>query len=206
MIAFLKNLKKKNIFKSTVCYCLVSVTERYDIMSASIALANYFASAKGYRTALAVTDQDETVLRMLSEKECISVDPTGYKDEYLTYYCVRESDDLKKLKCRSYERLVLASYAASFDRELQKEADQIRIFGDISPWQYYDIRKNNSYFITDKAEGEQQSGKQLYTASARKCDIARLMKEFGTTVIETGFIKDPYRLEKTDLIKVEKIV
>ncbi len=205
-MGFLKGSRKRDIFKRTVCYCTCAVTEHYDIMSAAIALANYFASARGYRSALAVTESSETVLRMLSEMKCVDVEPAGYADGFLTYYVIRDSRDVKMLKTKGYERIVIATDARSLDDDLLEEVDILRLFGDVSPWCYYDIRKNNRFFISDSTEGVQRSGKFLYTASARKCDTKRLLTEFGTRVIETGFFKDPYRLSKNDIVMVERIL
>ncbi|MGN0240664.1 MAG: hypothetical protein ACI4CS_03160 [Candidatus Weimeria sp.] len=175
-------------------------------MSAAIALSNYFASAKGYRSALAVTDRSETVLRMLSEMKCVDLNPAGYADKFLTYYVIRDSRDVKMLKSKGYERIVIAADAGSADENMLEEVDILRLFGDVSPWCYYDIRKNNRFFISDFTEGVQRSGKFLFTASARKCDTERLMTEFKTRVIETGFFKDPYRLCKNDITMVERFL
>ena len=206
MMRFLKGSRKKDIFKKAVCYCACAVTERYDVTSATIALANYFGSAKGYSCAVAVTENSETVIRMLSEMKCVDVEPVGYADEFLKYYVIRDARDVKMLKTKGYERIVLAADAASLDAGLLEEIDALRLFGDVSPWYYYDIRKNNRFFISDSAEGVQRSGKFLYTASARKCDAERLFTEFGTRVIETGFFKDPYRLGKNDISMIERIL
>lgn len=206
MMGFLKSSRKKDVFKKTVCYCICAVTGRYDITSAAIALANYFVSAKGYSSAVAVTEGSEAVIRMLSEMKCVDVEPAGYADGFLTYYVIRDSKDVKMLKSKGYERIVIAADAESLDDDLLEEINCLRLFGDISPWCYYDIRKNNRFFISDSVEGVQRSGKFLYTASARKCDMERLMTEFKTRVIETGFFKDPYRLGKNDILMVERIL
>lgn len=174
-------------------------------MSASIALSNYFASAKGYRSALAVMESDAAVLHMLSEKKCVDVEPAGYGDEFLSYYVIKSAEDVKKLKSKGFERIVIASDAHLLSDELLSEIDVLRLFGDISPWCYFDIRHNNRFFI-NSAEGVQRSGKYLYSASARKCDIKRLRSEFGTEVILTGYFSDPYKLSRTDLQMVERIL
>lgn len=209
MKGFLKSSKKRDVFKKTVCYGLISATEKYDIMSASIALANYFASAKGYRTALVIAEEDSAVLHMLSEKKCVDVEPVGYADEYLTYYCVSGAGELKRLKDRSFERLVVVTEASHLDDDLLREIDALRIFADLSPWRYQDLRKyyrNTLCSLGFHNTGEQRLGRNLYTMSIRQNDMERFKKEFGANVIETGYFKDPYRLGKADLMQVERIL
>ena len=206
MTAFLKSVKRKDIFRKTVCYGLISTSEKIDIMSASIALANYFASAKGYRTALVLNGEDQAELQMLSEMKCEDVDPVGYSDEYLTYYVVTNAGEMRELKNKDYERIVLKTDARQINDELVRETDHIRIFGDVSPWRYNDIRTTMRDSFRRCHFLEQGFGNCLYTASARDKDIERFRSEFNADVIQTGFFRDPYRLERTDLVQVEKLL
>lgn len=206
MIGFLKSSKKKDIFRKTVCYGLVSAVKETDIRGTALALANYFASAKGYKTAFVLAKKDEPMNVMLSKLNCIDVNPMGYSDDYLTYYCISNAEELKKLRMKGFERLVMEIDPEYLDEDYVSETDHVRIFADISPWRYNSIRLFMRDNLLKRTVMRQRSGKCLYSVSSRKIDVKRLKKEFDLDMIETGLISDPYRLDKDDLQKIGKLV
>lgn len=170
-------------------------------------MTNYFASAKGYRSALVLMDDDEPMLHMLREKDCVDVEPVGYSDRYLKYYIATDQTDLKKLKEKGFERLVVCFGAGMPEEAVIQEVDVLRAFADLTPWRYHSVRLFlRDHFIKNRQLGQRFGNLLFQVGESRKEDRIRVEKEFKAEVRTMAQIPDPYRLGKTDLIEIGKLL
>ncbi|MCI7469559.1 MAG: hypothetical protein PUG68_06255 [Lachnospiraceae bacterium] len=204
MIRFSGNTKAgKDIFKRTETIGIIASAPETDTATASIALANYYRSAKGYNTALAIVGEDRGFADMLSHAECVDVEPPGYDDGVLRYYVLKSMTDLEKMKYRGLDRIVIdlgGDHGVYTSEELMM-TDRIYAMISTTPWRRIYAREFLFSTIVNEEKLRQRFRNMTYSVSGSAGSDHDLGREFGIGIrsIRDLHICDPYRLTKENL-------
>lgn len=196
--------RKADVFKRTQTIGIIASAPETDTATASIALANYYKSAKGYNTALAVAARDKGFSDMLTEAKCISPDPPGYSDGKLDYYIYNTREDIDRLMHRDFDRVVV-DFGYFGDGCLTEDLIRIdRIIALISttPWRTLYTREFLFSTIISKKELRPGFRNMAYSVAGTTISDRAISREFSIgieSIADIRNISDPYRLTKEDL-------
>lgn len=198
---------KRDIFRQSIAYGIVSSTASIDTLTVSVMLANYFRSAKGYRTAVAVIRDNPSLKHMLVRAECVDVDPAGYDDGLMTYYITESPEDMLRLSDRGYERIIIdfGEYHAG-DENVLMETDRIRALVSTHDWRYHSAREFLFSTIVREEKLRQRFGNMVFSVAGTETGNRRLEEEFDLGVKEAEAlwtVGNPCRMKKRDLEKVK---
>ncbi|MDY6353114.1 MAG: hypothetical protein SPL57_08810 [Lachnospiraceae bacterium] len=208
MIRFLRGFRaRKNadsIYKKTIITAIMSSAPELDTHTLSIALANYYRSARGMKTALAVSGGDRGFADMLRDSECVSIDPPGYDDGIMRYYLIRDLSDIERIAAAVPERLVLDLGCIRGDISTKELliCDRICALISTSPWRCLDTREFLAATIVKETGLRQRFRNRAYSVAGREEDDLAIGREFGISIRRIRgreLICDPYRLTRDDL-------
>lgn len=212
MNRFLKRTKvREDIFRKTILYGIIAATPETDTLSVAITLAGYFRSVKGYRSALVSAWDDASLKSMLKTAECIDVEPSGYDDGVLKYYILNDLSELKLLRNKGYDSIVIdlgADYGRYIPDELL-QIDCIKALVSTHPWRYQTARELLFSTIIREKELRQRLGNNVFSLSGTEQSNHRLSEEFHINVTDVSafrMIPDPYRINKASFQLVEKFI
>lgn len=200
--------KKQDIFKKTHTIGMIASAPEIDIAAASIALANYYRSAKGYNTALAIAGDDDGFRDMLSGAECIDIDPCGYNNGILACYFLKNRNDLERMMDKGYDRIVIDLAAGRYANEDLLQIERINAFISTTVWRIGSTRQFLHSTIIREERLRQRFGNTVYSVTGTAGMCRSISEEFRIGVQQTGelaSISDPYRLTRDDLRIISRL-
>lgn len=201
----------RNIFKKSISYGVISSSPELDTLGISVSLANYFRSAKGFNTAIAVPGRDDSISHMLSDACCVSITPPGYDDGILTWYILDNLSDAFSLTSGEYDRIVVAlrgSYHDYDPTDLLRFSHIIAVASSFS-WRYRGTEEFLRSTIVQNEGMRQRFGNTVYMLEGTKSGNSDIRREFAIKVSDISAIRsisDPYRLTKSDLSLISTII